>query len=97
MADNKELAARRKTRLRFQLRRKAGGRPRLSVFRSGRHIYAQVIDDQAGHTLVSASTLLDDLKVDGHKGNIDAAPAACTRAMSSVVAALGTTTAATPA
>jgi large subunit ribosomal protein L18 len=57
MADNKELQQRRKTRLRFQLRRKAIGRPRLSVFRSGKHIYAQVIDDVAGCTLAAASSL----------------------------------------
>ena len=38
-------------RLRFQLRQKSGGRPRLSVFRSGKHIYAQVIDDAQGRTL----------------------------------------------
>ncbi len=44
-------------RLRFQLRRKAGGRPRLSVFRSGKNIYAQVIDDSAGVTLAAASSL----------------------------------------
>ena len=38
--------ARRKQRVRLALRRSAGGRPRLSVFRSSKHIYAQVIDDQ---------------------------------------------------
>lgn len=37
-------------------------RPRLNVFRSARHIYAQVIDDTTGHTLVSASTLSPELK-----------------------------------
>lgn len=37
-------------------------RPRLSVFRSGRHIYAQVVLDEAGRTLASASTLSRDLK-----------------------------------
>ena len=40
----------------------ANGRPRLSVFRSSKHIYAQVIDDAAGKTLVSASTLDKDIK-----------------------------------
>lgn len=39
-----------------------GDRPRLSVFRSGRHIYAQIIDDAAGKTLVSYSTLEGNLK-----------------------------------
>ncbi len=57
MSDNKELQQRRRTRLRFQLRRKAGGRARLSVFRSSKHIYAQVIDDAQGRTLAAASSL----------------------------------------
>ena len=45
MSTNRELRERRRERLRFQLRRKSEGRPRLSVFRSGKNIYAQVIDD----------------------------------------------------
>ena len=49
-------------RVRTAIRRNAGGRARLSVHRSGRHIYAQVIDDAAGKTLASASTLDKDLK-----------------------------------
>lgn len=57
MSDNKELQQRRRTRLRFQLRRKAGGRARLSVFRSSKNIYAQVIDDAQGRTLAAASSL----------------------------------------
>lgn len=53
----------RKSRTRHRLGTTAYGRPRLSVFRSGRHIYAQVIDDQAGVTLASASTNEKDAKV----------------------------------
>ena len=47
----------RKQRVRFRLRTAAGGRPRLSVFRSNRHIYAQLIDDREGRTVVAASTV----------------------------------------
>jgi len=57
-----DLQTRRKARLRYQLRQKSGGRPRLSVFRSGKHIYAQVIDDQQGRTVAAASSLDKDLK-----------------------------------
>lgn len=46
-------------------------RPRLNVFRSAKHIYAQIIDDTIGATLVSASTM--DKDFDGYGGNIDAA------------------------
>ncbi len=62
MGATSELRERRRARLRFSLRRKAGGRPRLSVFRSGKNIYAQVIDDAAGHTLAAASSLDSSVK-----------------------------------
>ncbi len=62
MQTSKELFEQRKIRTRYALRKAANGRPRLSVFRSGRHIYAQVIDDALGSTLVSASTLDKALK-----------------------------------
>ena len=56
------LFDRRRRRVRTTLRSRAAGKPRLSVHRSGRHIYAQVIDDAAGKTLVAASTLDKELK-----------------------------------
>lgn len=62
MAKNLSLFERRCSRVRYQLKKKAAGRLRLSVFRSSKHIYAQVIDDVQGHTLVAASTLDKDLR-----------------------------------
>jgi large subunit ribosomal protein L18 len=62
MAKTDDLFLRRKRRLRIDLRQKAIGRPRLSVFRSSKHIYAQVIDDAKGVTLAAASSLETDLK-----------------------------------
>jgi large subunit ribosomal protein L18 len=59
------LFDRRRRRVRSALRSHAAGKPRLSVHRSGRHIYAQVIDDAAGKTLASASSLDKDLKGKG--------------------------------
>jgi large subunit ribosomal protein L18 len=53
---NKQLE-RRKARVRRVIKAVAGDRPRLSVFRSSKHIYAQVIDDRKGATLASASSL----------------------------------------
>jgi large subunit ribosomal protein L18 len=52
----------RRRRVRTALRARSSGKPRLSVHRSGRHIYAQVIDDSAGKTLAAASTLDKELK-----------------------------------
>ena len=49
-------------RVRTAIRRNAGGRARLSVHRSGRHIYAQVIDDSKGETVAAASTLEKDAR-----------------------------------
>ncbi len=66
MAKQLSLFARRRRRVRTTLRSTGGLRPRLSVHRSGRHIYAQVIDDAAGRTVASASTL--DKEVRGQAG-----------------------------
>jgi large subunit ribosomal protein L18 len=57
-----ESFLRRSRRVRHMLKRAANGRVRLSVFRSSKHIYAQVIDDSAGKTMAAASTLDKDLK-----------------------------------
>jgi large subunit ribosomal protein L18 len=63
MGTHDKQFARRRARVRRTLRsRAAGGRPRLSVHRSGKHIYAQIIDDQAGKTVTAASTLEKDFK-----------------------------------
>ena len=51
-------------------------RPRLAVFRSNNHMYAQIIDDTVGKTLVSASTLQKDVKAELEQTNTVAAPPA---------------------
>jgi len=51
------LFERRRRRVRTALKKRGGARPRLSVHRTGKHIYAQVIDDGEGRTVAAASTL----------------------------------------
>ena len=63
-----ELFERRKTRARYKLRKVSGLRPRLSVFRSSKHIYAQIIDDTKGVTVACASTLDEEAKKSLAKG-----------------------------
>ena len=63
------LFERRRRRVRTALRKRSGTKPRLSVHRTGQHIYAQVIDDAQGKTLAAASTL--GAKSSG--ANVDAA------------------------
>ena len=72
---SKESIQRRAARVRRQLKNVAGDRPRLSVYRSSKNIYAQVIDDAKGHTLAAASTLDKDVK-SGIKTGADVAAAA---------------------
>lgn len=71
MAKKLSTRQRRAARVRRSLKKVAGGRPRLSVYRSNANIYAQIIDDQAGRTLAAASTLDKELK--GAGGNVAAA------------------------
>jgi large subunit ribosomal protein L18 len=56
MATQQKLFDRRSKRVRFRLKQVSGARPRLSVFRSGKHIYVQVIDDKQKRTIASASS-----------------------------------------
>jgi len=66
-----------KARRHERIRKNVSGtveRPRLCVFRSLNHVYAQIIDDTRGITLAAASTLDKEIKgTEGHKGNIEAA------------------------
>lgn len=74
MLKPKQLLERRKIRVRAQIRKKAGGRLRLSVHRTNLHIYAQIIDDAAGKTIAAASTLEKDIREKGKQGgNVEAA------------------------
>ncbi|HLY04564.1 MAG TPA: 50S ribosomal protein L18 [Rhizomicrobium sp.] len=72
MARDQKLFDRRKRRTRYRIAHAANGRPRLSLFRSGKHIYAQLIDDRAGETLASASTNEKEGKA-AKTWNVDAA------------------------
>ena len=72
----KELFERRRARSRTKLRKVANGRPRLTVHRSSKHIYAQVIDDKAGDTIAAASTLDADFKKKASKTTADTVAAA---------------------
>ena len=78
MADKQKDKQQRLERRKFGIRKSLFGspeRPRLSVFRSDKHIYAQLIDDYAGRTLAAASTTLTDVRGEGLKngGNIEGA------------------------
>ena len=77
MADKNVQKAERLQRRKYRVRKSVFGsteRPRLSVFRSDKHIYAQLIDDHAGRTLASASSTLDDVRGElKNGGNVAAA------------------------
>ena len=70
----KNLFDRRKARVRTAIKAAANGKPRLSVFRSGKHIYAQIIDDVKGSTVAAASTLDKEVREGLNKtANVEAA------------------------
>ena len=62
MAEKLGAGNRRKARVRRAIRKAANGRPRLSVFRSSKQIYAQIIDDERGVTIAAASSLEKDMR-----------------------------------
>ena len=68
MESTKRLFLRRRNRTRGKLRKSSTGRVRLTVFRSSKHIYAQVIDDAKGDTLAAASSLEKELKLSFKSG-----------------------------
>jgi large subunit ribosomal protein L18 len=71
-----DRTTRRTAKVRRNVRRAAGGRARLSVFRSSKHIYAQVIDDHTGRTVASASSLEKEMREGLKTGaNVQAAKA----------------------
>jgi large subunit ribosomal protein L18 len=69
MAKSDTLFQRRRNRVRNQLKKSGAGRPRLSVHRSSKNIYAQVIDDAEGKTICAASTLDKELRGKLEKGS----------------------------
>ena len=75
MANATSQTAKRKARVRRTLKVRSAGRPRLSVHRSSKHIYAQVIDDAAGKTIAAASSLEKDMR-SGSKTGADKTAAA---------------------
>ena len=68
MKSSREKMQRRAQRTRARLKKMSSGRPRLSVYRSSKHIYAQIIDDAKGETLAAASTLEKDVIGDAATG-----------------------------
>jgi large subunit ribosomal protein L18 len=91
MSGPRDLRERRRQRLRYQLKQKSAGRPRLSVFRSGKHIYAQIIDDAQGRTLAAAGSLDPGLRAGLKTGADKAAAAAVGKLVAERAVAAGVT------
>ncbi len=86
-----EVRAKKHRRLRFHLAGTAA-RPRLAVFKSNKHIYAQIIDDDAQRTLCAASTVEKDIKANLEKTSDVAAATAVGKAIAEKALAAGITT-----
>jgi large subunit ribosomal protein L18 len=91
MANKHDALSRRKARVRRAVRTASNGRPRLSVFRSSKQIYAQIIDDVQGHTVAAASTLETDVKGKVKTGADKAAAAEVGRLVAERAKAAGVT------
>ncbi len=94
MANKQKDRQRRQQRRQWNVRSSIFGtpeRPRLNVFRSDKHIYAQIIDDHAGKTLVSAATTSADLRGDRPNGGNIAAAQVVGKAIAERAKAIGVT------
>ena len=91
MSAVRDLQQRRRERLRYQLKQKSGGRVRLSVFRSGKNIYAQIIDDAQGRTMAAACSLDAGLRERLRTGADKAAAAAVGKLVAERALAAGIT------
>ena len=89
MAKSDKQFLRRTNRVRRSLRKVSGTRPRLSVFRSSKHIYAQVIDDARGVTVAAASSIDGELKGQLKKGTDKAAASEVGKLLARRAAAAG--------
>lgn len=91
MAKNLATEARRKARVRRALRAASNGRPRLSIHRSSKQIYAQIIDDAKGVTLAAASSLDKNLRASAKTGADIAAASAVGKLVAERASAVGVT------
>ena len=88
----RQSALRRAQRVRLRLKKMSNGRPRLSIFRSSKNIYAQVIDDVQGKTLAAASSLEKDLRANLKTGGDVAAAKEVGKLLATRAVAAGVTT-----